>query len=168
MSLSIPPHIFDAFNDAVDNIWSKTVTLVYPEKREECPNCYFNGYKSNGIYKTGGPYPFEDGFPCPYCDAAGFKMIEVTEDIQCRIYYDKKQWVDIGIPVNVPFSAAQLVAKITDLPKLQKCKYIIPKYYSGIDAYQNQTLVLAGTYYPQGFTQNNTKYVISFWTANND
>lgn len=168
MSLSIPNDIFNIYNDAVDNIWSKTVTLVYTENKEECPNCYFNGYKSNGIYKINGPYPFEDGFPCPYCDGAGFKLSETTEDIQCRIYYNQKEWVKVPVAVNIPFATAQIVAKLTDLPKLQKCKYIIPKYYTDIEVYQNQTLIMAGAYYPQGFTQNPIKYVVTYWNANND
>ena len=89
MSISIPDNVFSVFNEAVDNIWSKPIILVYPEKREECPNCYFNGYKSNGVYKTGGPYPFDDGSPCPYCEGNGYKMIEVTETIKSRIYYNR-------------------------------------------------------------------------------
>jgi hypothetical protein len=55
---------------------------------------------------------------------------------------------------------------MTDLPKVQKAKYIIPEYYTGINAYQNQALVRVGEHYPQGFTQNPTKYVITFWAAN--
>jgi hypothetical protein len=166
MAISIPDNVFSIFNEAVDNIWSKSITLVYPEKREECPNCYFNGYKSNGVYKTGGPYPFDDGSPCPYCEGNGYKMIETTEIIKSRIYYNRKDWIDVGVSVNIPFAAAQLVSNIEDLPKLQRCKYIIPLYYSGSEGQQNQALTSAGSFYPQGFTQNNIKYVTTFWVAN--
>jgi hypothetical protein len=166
MSLSIPGHIFNSYNDAVDNLWSKKMTLVYPETRVECPNCTFNGYKSNGIYKAGGPYPFEDGFPCPYCNGIGYKMNETTEDIYGRIYYDRKLWMDVGVPINVPSAQAQTVCKLTDLAKLQQCKYLIPFYYGEIDSYQNQTLVRISDYFPQGFTQNPTKYVITLWANN--
>lgn len=166
MALSLPSGVFQLFNEAVDNIWSKEIVVVYPEKRLECPNCYYNGYKSNGVYKTGGPYPFDNGSPCPYCDGDGYKMIESTETIKARIYYNRKDWVDIGIPVNIPYATAQIICSLVDLPKLQSCKYITPKYYSGIDSYQNQNLTLAGAYYPQGFTQNPIKYVVTFWVAN--
>lgn len=166
MALSIPSDIFNIYNEAVDNIWAKPVTFVYPEIREECPNCHFNGYKSNGVYKAGGPYPFDNGSLCPYCNGDGYKMTETTETTTARIYYNKKDWTDIGIPVNIANASAQIVFKMTDLPKVQKAKYIIPEYYTGIEAYQNQYLVRVGEYYPQGFTQNPIKYVITFWTAN--
>ena len=168
MALSIPSGIFSIFNEAVDNLWSKKIVLVYPEIREECPNCYFNGHKSNGIYKTGGPYPFDNGSPCPYCNEDGYKMTENSEILNARIYYNRKEWVDIGIPINIPNAAAQIIFKMSELPKIQKCKYITPQYYNGIDAYQSQNLILAGSYYPQGFTQNNIKYVPTFWIAKND
>lgn len=164
--ISIPSNIFDIYNEAVDNIWSKTITLVYPEVKQPCPNCLNDGTRSNGVYRTGGPYPFENGFICPLCNGDGFKLIESTDKIKARLYYNRKDWIDIGIPVNVPYQAAQMVCKLDDLPKIQRCKYIIPEYYDGIQGYQIQNLTLAGAYYPQGFTQNPTKYVVTFWVAN--
>lgn len=166
MSLSIPSGIFSIYNEAVDNIWAKPITFVYPEVREECPNCYFNGYKSNGIYKTGGPYPFDNGSLCPYCNGEGIKLTEPTSTTTARIYYNRKDWTDVGFPVNIPNADAQIVFKMTELPNVQTCKYIIPSYYDGINAYQNQRLIRVGEYYPQGFTQNPIKYVITFWSAN--
>jgi|688.fasta_scaffold01387_5 hypothetical protein len=168
MSLSIPSTVFSIFNEAVDNLWAKPILVVYPEIREECPNCHFNGHKSNGVYKSGGPYPFDNGSPCPYCNEDGYKMTESSEVITGRIYYNRKEWVDIGIPINIPNAMAQIVLKMTDLPKIQKCKYITPKYYTDIESYQSQSLILAGSYYPQGFTQNSIKYVTTFWIAKYD
>jgi hypothetical protein len=168
MSISLPPEFFKVYNDAVDNIWSRSITLVYPELREECSNCTFNGLRSNGVYKAGGPYPFEAGFLCPYCEGAGFKMIETTEDINARIYYSQKDWVKVGPQVQLPNAAAQIVANINDLPKLQQCKYCIPHYYDGIDNYNNQKLQRVSDFYPQGFLQNPQKYIITFWTAYNE
>jgi hypothetical protein len=74
--------------------------------------------------------------------------------------------VDVGASVNVPSAQAQTVCKLTDLAKLQQCKYLIPFYYGEIDSYQNQTLVRISDYFPQGFTQNPTKYVITLWANN--
>ena len=168
MAISLPDNIFDIFNETVDNIWSRNITLVYPEIREECPNCTFNGSRSNGVYKTGGPYPFENGFLCPYCEGAGYKMIETTEQIQARIYYSQKEWVKIGPQVQLPNAVAQIVAKITDLPKLQKAKYCIPNYYPEVDNYNNQRLQRVSDFYPQGFLQNPVRYVVTFWNAYNE
>lgn len=167
MSLSIPSDIFDIYNDAVDNIWSKPITLYYPEKRETCPNCLNDGVRSNGVYRTGGPAPFDYGFICPYCNGDGFKFIESSEIINARIYYNAKYWINVG-DVNIANSAAQTVCKITDLPKIQRCKYIVPSYYDGIENFQAQKLFRLNDYFPEGFTQNSVKYVITFWGANND
>jgi hypothetical protein len=166
MSLSVPSGIFSIYNEAVDNIWAKSVTFVYPETTEECPNCHFNGMKSNGVYKSGGPYPFDDGSLCPYCNGEGLKLTEATDTTTARIYYNRRDWTDVGFPVNIQNADAQIVFKMTDLPKVQKAKYIIPEYYEGIESYQNQRLTRVGDYYPQGFTQNPVKYVITFWSAN--
>lgn len=162
----IPTGIFKEFNQAVDNFWSKSLTFFYPEVQEECSNCFYNGYRSNGVYKAGGPYPFDNGSLCPYCNGEGLKVVEPTDSTTARIYYDRKNWLDVGTPVNVPDTAAQIIFKMTELPKVQKCKYIIPEYYSGINNYQNQRLFKIGDYYPQGFTQNPVKYIITFWSSN--
>jgi hypothetical protein len=168
MPISLPPEFFAIYNEAVDNVWSRSVTLVYPEIREECPNCTFNGMRSNGVYKANGPYPFENGFLCPYCEGAGYKMIQQTEDIKVRIYYSQKEWVKIGPQVSLPNAAAQIVAKLTDLSKIQQSKYCIPHYYPGIDNYNNQKLQKVSDFYPMGFLQNPTSYVVTFWSAYNE
>ena len=168
MYISLPSGVFDIYNDAVDNIWSRDIRLIYPEIREECPNCTFNGSRSNGIYKTGGPYPFENGFLCPYCEGAGYKMIETTQTIKARIYYSQKEWVKVGPQVQIPNAVAQIVANMSDLPKLQQCKYCIPNYYPNIDNYNIQKLQRVSEFYPQGFLQNPQKYVVTFWSAYNE
>ena len=168
MAISLPSGVFDDFNSAVDNIWARPITLVYPEVREECPNCTYNGFRSNGIYKSGGPYPFTDGGLCPWCEGAGYKMIETSQVISARIYYSRKDWVKVGAQVQLANAAAQIIAKITDLPKLQQCKYCIPNYYPNIDNYNNPKLTRISDFYPQGFLQNPVQYVVTFWSTYNE
>jgi hypothetical protein len=168
MALSIDPKIFNVYNEAVENIWNRNIVLIYPEIRQECPNCTFNGFKSNGVYKTGGPYPFEEGFPCPWCEGTGFKMVESTETIPARVYYSKKDWVNVGAEVQVANAAAQIVANMDYLPKLQQCKYCIPAYYPNIDNYNNLKLRRISDFFPQGFLQNPKKYIVTFWETFND
>lgn len=158
--------VFRQFNETVENFWNKSIKLFYPEIQEECSNCFYNGYRSNGIYKTGGPYPFENGSVCPYCGGEGLKVIEPNEVLKGRIYYDRKNWLDVGLNINISDASAQIVFKMDELPKIQKCKYIIPEYYANINSYQNQKLFKVGDYYPQGFTQNPIKYVTTFWSNN--
>ena len=93
MAISIPNSVFNTYNEAVQ-LFERTAKLVYPEKKENCPNCYLDTMgtrtRSVSFYRTGGPAPFERGMPCPLCDGKGYKMIETTEDIEVRIYWERK------------------------------------------------------------------------------
>lgn len=162
----IPSYIFDEYNYTVNHFWSKPITFFYPEITEECSNCYYNGSKSTGVYKTGGPYPFDNGSICPLCAGEGVKVTEPTSSTSARIYYSRKDWITFGPKVEIPDAAAQIVFNMDDLPSVQNCKYIIPAYYTGINAFQNQRLFRVGNFFPQGFTQNPIKYVITFWATN--
>ena len=157
MAINIPASVFNTYNEAV-LLFTRTATLVYPEKREQCSNCYMDtmGTRNRSIskYRSGGPYPFERGMPCPYCNGKGYKANETT---------NKKFWVDIGIPIDVPDGAMQTISYMTDLEKINKAKYIIPNY-DGIEKYDQSRYERAGSSYPQGFKQNATKYIVTFWT----
>ena len=165
MAINIPSSVFDTYNEAV-LLFTRTVTLVYPEKREQCPNCYMNTLgtrnKSVSLYRPGGPYPFERGMPCPYCNGKGYKAIETTEDITLRIYWDRKSWVNIGPAIDIPDGSIQTIAYMTDLPKIEQCKHMIPNY-DGIENYDKGRYEKSGPSHPQGFKQNNTKYIVTFW-----
>ena len=167
MAINIPSSVFTTYNEAV-LLFTRTATLVYPEKKEDCPNCIMSNLgtrnRSISIYQPGGPYPFERGMPCPYCGGKGYKAVEVTNDVTLRIYWDRKSWVDVGVPINIPAGSIQTIAYMTDLEKIEKCKYMIPKY-DGIQNYDvNAKFEKTGMSFPQGFKQNDTKYVVTFWT----
>ena len=166
MAINIPASVFKTYNEAV-LLFTRTATLIYPEKRDPCPNCYMDtmGTRNRSIsrYKTGGPYPFERGMPCPYCDGKGYKVIAATEDITLRILWNRKGWVDIGIPLDLPEGSIQTIAYMDDLAKIEKAKYLMPKYDT-IESYHSLKYERDGMSYPQGFKQNNTKYVVTFWT----
>ena len=70
MAINIPSSVFNTYNEAV-LLFTRTATLVYPEKKEDCPNCIIDNMagrsRSVSRYQAGGPYPFERGMPCPYC-----------------------------------------------------------------------------------------------------
>jgi hypothetical protein len=140
--------------------------LVYPEKKEDCPNCRSDTLgtktRSVSVYVANGPYPFERGMPCPYCNGQGFKAVESTDEIVLRIYWDKRFWVNVGFPLDVPDGSIQTIAYMVDLPKIEKCKYLIPNY-DGIEKYDKSKYQRTGPSFPQGFKQNNTKYVVTFW-----
>ena len=55
----------------------------------------------------------------------GHKAVETTEDITLRIYWNRKFWVDIGIPIDIPDGSIQTISYMTDLEK-KEAKYLIP------------------------------------------
>ena len=165
MAINIPSSVFNTYNEAV-LLFTRTATLVYPEKREQCPNCYMNTLgtrnRSVSFYRIGGPYPFERGMPCPYCNGKGYKAIETSDEITLRIYWDRKSWVNIGIPIDIPDGSIQTIAYMADMPKIEQCKYMMPNY-DGIEKYDRAKYERNGPSFPQGFKQNDTKYIVTFW-----
>tara|TARA_R100000700_G_C3089551_1_gene91542 strand:- start:101 stop:616 length:516 start_codon:yes stop_codon:yes gene_type:complete len=170
MAINIPSSVFDTYNEAV-LLFTRTAKLFYPEKKEDCPNCILDtmGTRNRAItmYQPGGPYPFERGMPCPYCGGQGYKASENTDEITLRIYWDRKSWVNVGVPIDIPDGSIQTIAFMTDLTKINQCKYMVPNY-DGIENYDTSAKYQkAGTSFPQGFKQNTTKYVVTFWNRMN-
>jgi hypothetical protein len=170
MAINIPSSVFTTYNEAV-LLFTRTAKLIYPEKKEDCPNCIMStmgaGGRSISIYQTGGPYPFDRGMPCPYCNGKGYKAIEASDTITLRIYWDRKSWVKTGAEINIPDGGIQTIAYMTDMDKIEKCKYMIP-VYDGIEDYDvNAKYEKTGVSFAQGFKQNETKYIVTFWTRAN-
>jgi hypothetical protein len=169
MAISIPQSVFTTYNEAVQ-LFERAAKLVYPEKKENCPNCYLDTMgtrtRSISVYRSGGPVSFERGMPCPMCNGKGYKLIETTEEIQVRIYWERKNWVDVGIPIDFPQGSIQTIANMTDLPKIDMAKYLIPTEYGNISSYHTMKFTRLGASFPQGFKQNPTKYVVTFWERN--
>lgn len=168
MAINIPDSIFAIYNDAV-TLFERTGVLYFPEERIECNNCYMNtmngGGHSMSYYRAGGPEPFQTGMPCPYCGGAGYKSVERNEEVAMRIYWDKKLFIKVGPEIAVPDGAIQTITQIQYLPQIDMCSYMVPKY-DGIDQYKAAKFYKAGASYPQGFKQNSTKYVVTYWSQN--
>lgn len=160
MALNLPASAFTKLNEAI-LLFNRTCTVVYPDKREKCENCIVNtiGGRSSNFYRTDGPIPFNRGTNCPLCGGEGFKYIESTESVELRIYYDKKNFIDVGSDADVPNNVIQTVGYMDDYEKLTKAKELlvdIGKYNQG--RYKRITEP-----YNQGFKQNPTQYVVIFW-----
>lgn len=170
MAINIPSGVFDVYNEAI-LLFTRQATLIYPEKKEDCPNCIMSNMgtrnRSVSIYQAGGPYPFERGMPCPYCGGKGYKANESTDEVTLRIYWDRKSWVKTGAEIAIPDGSIQTIAYMTDLEKIEQCKYMIPNY-DGIQNYDTSARYEKnGISFPQGFKQNAIKYVVTFWTRAN-
>jgi hypothetical protein len=162
--------IYDVFNAFIDDI-QRTVTLVYPEKKEECANCYLDtmGTRTRSVsrYKTDGPMPFENGQPCPYCDGKGYKAIETTEDIVTRIYTDPKYWSNKAMSIKLPQGSIELVTKIEYAANIKRAKYLKPKY-NGLENVQTEIYYRADEVSSSSWVLNPQKYVSSYWVLNHE
>lgn len=117
------------------------------------------GGRSVNYYRSGGPIPFNRGTPCPLCGGKGFKSIEATDSVEVRIYYRRRDFIDVGFQAEAPNNVVQTVGYMSDYVKLTRAK---------------ELLVDTGTYnkgrykrisepYVQGFKQNPTQYIVIFW-----
>lgn len=159
---------FTSFNDIVADELEEPITLVYPESRLDCPNCYLDTFgavnRSVAIYKAGGPEPFENGQPCPHCGGKGYEAVEQTEVIMGRNYIVQKQFIDKS-GLMIPEGTFQFVCRSTYMPKLLRCKYIIPN--TNIQDFVNQKYYLLGQPDLPFFKMNPVKYLNSYWGKNN-
>lgn len=166
---TIDPTVFQPFNDAAQALFERKATLIFPEKREVCPNCYYstlgNKAKSVGKYKAGGPFPFEDGMPCPYCDGKGYKQVEVSEVIPIQILWEIQSYYKKLLTIEIPQGSIQTIVRSTYTPKLEMAKYLSPKD-GGIENLDNKLYERFGPSYPLGFKNNPVKYMVNFWKQN--
>ncbi len=165
MAITIPSGVFTKYNelgDAMISNFGVRCTLVYPEKRDECTNCTLVGFggRSTSIYKAGGPLAFTNGMVCPLCEGRGFKITENTEKIRLRVYWNRKDWVDVGFQVDVPDNIIQTIGYMTDMPKIDKSKNLI--VHETISGYGTMRFTRQGDSYPHGFKQD--RYVVTFWS----
>ncbi len=164
MSFIIPDSVFEVYYNAVDAMIDSNFgidcTVRYPEQRTVCSNCHFNSVtnSSSNQYKSGGPIPFEDGI-CPYCTGVGYVGSTETEDIKLRCYFEKKEWIKLGVELNVKDGGMVTYGHIVDMPKCSRASYI--DVATGERGYGQRRFKLAGEPILHGFKRN--KYFIAVW-----
>ncbi len=165
MVFSINTNVVATYNDVADaliNDLGVDCTLLYPPLRAECPNCYSRTIgigSSANVYRPGGPIFFQQGRPCPLCNGKGFKLTENTEVVRMRVYWRKKDWVDIGFQVDIPGNVMQTIFFLSDLPKIMKAQQIIPN--RNLQGFITARFDRASQPFPHGFLQD--RYAIIFW-----
>ena len=160
MAINLPSSVFEKLNEAI-LLFNRTCTLVYPDKEAACANCYTNtlGGRSVNFYRAGGPIAFNRGVLCPLCGGEGVKITENTEDIELRVYYNRRDWLDVGWQVDIPQGIIQTVGYMSEYPKIVKAKELlvpVGKYDAG--RYKRLSKPFS-----QGFKQNPTQYIVIFW-----
>lgn len=161
--------LFDPFNEAAQTLFERKAALIFPEKREECPNCYLSTFgtktRSVSIYRPGGPDPFDEGMPCPYCEGKGYKQVEVSETIPIQILWEIQSFYRKMMPIEIPQGSIQTIVRSTYTSKVEMAKYLIP-HDSGIENLDIKKYERFGPSYPLGFKDNPVKYMINFWKQN--
>lgn len=161
----IPQNIFNIYNNTISDLITNNVgvpcTLIYGSNRVQCPNCIYNSIAktSSNIYNNIGPQPFTN-IICPYCNGIGFKIQEQTEDIFLRVYFTKKDFLKIDLPIISTDGLIQTIGFISDMPKLQKAKEIIANI--NVKNYSIYRYQLAAEIIPWGLGQTK-KFCIAFW-----
>lgn len=166
---NLPSSIFDPFNQAAQDLFERKATLIFPETKTECPNCYLSTFgtktRSVSIYRTGGPYPFDEGMPCPYCEGKGYKQVEVSETIPIQILWEIQSFYRKMLPLEIPQGSIQTIVRSVYTPKVEMAKYLIAQD-GGIENLDIKKYERFGPSYPLGFKHNPTKYMINFWKQN--
>lgn len=128
---SFPGDILDKHEWAADafiDTLGKVCQLVYPPKRTQCINCYLDPRtgRSTNRYRSGGPVPFPNNTICPWCSGDGRKEKQATENVRMRVYWNPREWIDIGLEeYKKSGNMAQVIGYLTDLPKLDRANHVI-------------------------------------------
>lgn len=168
MVFIIPDDTFDDFNSAISQ-YERSITLTYPEIKTECPNCSLDtmGTRNRSIskYKDGGPMPFTNGMPCPYCDGKGYIESVTTESVPARIYLEPEQWAKT-VNIKIPKGSIMTIFEISYSTKVRKCKYMSPQY-NQLEDHFTDNYYRIGDIYSNSFVLNPVKYATAFWGKNN-
>jgi hypothetical protein len=161
---SIPSEFLDEHEwiaDAIiDGETGHDCTIYYPSKPTECDNCLLDPRtrRSTNIYKAGGPIPFENYTVCPRCGGAGRSQVQTSENIKLRIYWEPKDWIDIGVKFDVAFGICMTIGYMSDLPKIEKAETILLN--ADLQGIRRWTCKRAGEAVPHGFRQE--RYFIQY------
>lgn len=137
-----------AFTDLIIEL-GKDCRLYYDPTIVECANCYFDEAtgRSSNQYKPGGPVSFSDGMVCPVCGSKGLLETENTEVIRLLLDKDPKYRYrnDFYTLNNIRMPQFDISSKgfLTDLPKIQKCRYMVAQI--SLEPYIVEKYVLVGT-----------------------
>ena len=153
--------IYQSRIDALINQLGKNVLLEFDPIIQPCTNCEFDTVrkKSTGIYKIGGPIPFDRGRKCPYCKGDGILQMSVTKCIKCLTKWNPKDAENYGIDVSNANDIVKLKTLLTDGDDLIRAKTAIVNY-----DIQNKlhlrTVLIKG---PIINGLRESRYIITFW-----
>lgn len=157
MSVNVPESVFDKYYDVIDstfNIFGVTCQLVSINKVEEIntiPNNNIPEKNSINAHRIrGGDY--ERGQKI-------IREIETLTDIKLKVYWDQKNWVNVGGNMVIPDGSIQTIGFMTDLPKVLQAKALL--VHKDIKDYKELRFERMGEHIPMGLRQN--RYFGCMW-----
>lgn len=145
----------------VDGLSLSCKLVSKDRKKTQCPNCIIdpiNG-KSSGRYKTGGSINFPYGQLCPICNGLGFIFNTTENTIDLLVVQDYKKWINFNTNTNIPDGTIQVIAKFSDLDKLQRANTLILDTNTGYipsSEYEKESE-------PQPIGLGNSDYLYMYW-----
>jgi len=163
-SIQISDELIDIYQSRIDaliNQIGKNVLLEFDPIIQPCTNCELDTVrkKSTGIYKIGGPIPFDRGRKCPYCKGYGILQMSVTKCIKCLIKWNPREIEDYGIDVENAIDIVRLKTFLTDADDLIRARTTIVNYDIQ-DQLHLRTILIKG---PMINGLRESRYLVTFW-----
>jgi len=152
---------YQSYIDSLVNQLGKNVYLEFDPIRDVCPNCEYDTLRkrSTGIYKPGGPRPFDRGRKCPYCKGHGFIETAVNKCIKCLLKWNPKDAANYGISVSQTKGIVRLKTYLTEADDLSRAKTVIVNH-DIVSQMKLRVRLIMGPI-PVGLRED--RYCISFW-----
>ena len=90
--------------------------FIYPSSTEPCPNCVPNSTGgSAGLYRVGGPMPFERPEACPYCKGRGGFDVANRDTAILIVIFDVQrgipEWLKPGGTTQMPEGTVMVIGE---------------------------------------------------------
>jgi hypothetical protein len=156
MALNIPDSVFDKYYEVIDStfdIFGVPCQLVTIDKEEVTvpdnnipPINSINDHRRN----TGGTRGR---------GTVIIREVEVFTDINLKVYWDSKQWVQVTESLVAPNAAIQTIAFMKDLQQVLSATALIVQ--KGVPDAMEMKFERVGGHIPMGLKQN--RYFACFW-----
>ena len=156
MPINVPQSVFDKYFDVIDStfdIFGVTCQLVSIDEVVVNSNPDNNIPTINSIndHRRNGGDRNRDG--------KTIRKVEILTDIKLKVYWDAKQWVNVGGDLVVPQGSIQTIGFMSDLEKILRAKELI--VHKGIKNIKEMRFTRHGEHIPMGLKQD--RYFACFW-----
>ena len=95
-------------------------------------------------------------------DASMSGVLVENHELRRQLMGMNQRLTDFNSQLGELYNEDDQLRILADMPKIEQCKYMMPNY-DGIEKYDRAKYERNGPSFPQGFKQNDTKYIVTFW-----